>query len=125
MSERAMNMEDAKAIRHFYNVWGYTQRELAEMWGVDRKTIWRIVNNETYKEKTLPVTFRPKVVDSWGHYTPAETPADEMEYDDHLQVIDYGDWGKQADWFAIKVTVAAVLLLVACLAIWANAWGWI
>jgi hypothetical protein len=48
-----LDMEKACEIRRLYFEEGKTQQELADMFGVSQAAIGRVVNNITYKERTL------------------------------------------------------------------------
>jgi DNA-binding XRE family transcriptional regulator len=132
MSERRFSRYDIETIRGFYHDWGYTQRELATMYRVDRKTIYKIVNNITYKNVTLPVTFTQRSADV-GHH-PEEGPQwlealpthEGADYYDYIQTHCGGSLKPRptkTDWFPTLALAAFTAVYVAAGLIFAHAFG--
>jgi hypothetical protein len=47
---RKLTIKEVNEIREKYVPWKYTLQKLADEYGVDYKTIWFIINNQTYKK---------------------------------------------------------------------------
>ena len=45
-------MQIANEIRYFYKIDNYTQKELSERYNVSEQTIYRIINNKSWKENS-------------------------------------------------------------------------
>lgn len=59
MSKRKLTSQQADDIRYFHAKWGYSQRELAEMYQVGRTTIRHVLDGTTYPVKIHRPTTGP------------------------------------------------------------------
>jgi hypothetical protein len=119
MSSKALSAKDASTIRYFYNRYGYTQRELAALYDVDRKTIWRIVNHYTYKDAIRPCPAED-AIEKLELGMPADMPADD----------DFMYQGIEIDppdirWFGWVLLLTLFVCVGGVALILANAFGWI
>lgn len=95
MTNRALTREDEHTIAYFYHEYGYTQDDLAEMYGVSRTTVRRAIE----RAANFPqISWVAKESEGGGHDWPGY----------HAYPDGNGEGGGQSLWFTWASVAAAV-----------------
>jgi DNA-binding XRE family transcriptional regulator len=115
MSKRHLTTEEAENVRYAYFRVGLSQRTLADIYGVGRTTIRHILYGITYKEKSLPVTFRGYDEEQEGIPGPSKGGP--------VSLPGVGQYVEEPfpTWLGVWILIT---LLAMCIGIFGFAYGW-